>query len=125
VQFFAKKDEASWFIVNEMEKLSLVADVYSLKKIDTLHLLEFGAFDYSPNFFHLVSQFRASTNIADKLEVLEQLFFSKEEPAKIFNFLASNRFLPLAWLERLADYDIMVKAGIIDYEEVLVSLALG
>ena len=56
--------------------------------------------------------------------MLEKLFISSEEPAKIFNILAGLDRLPDELIRRLADYDIAVKSGKLDYEEILLSLVL-
>ncbi len=59
-----------------------------------------------------------------KITALERLFIGQEEPVKIFNILASQNRLPIGLIQKLADYDAMVKSGRIDYEEVLLDLAL-
>ncbi len=61
----------------------------------------------------------------EKIEALEELFFAREEPAKIFNILASRNYLSPEMLKKLADYDVAVKSGKMDYDEVLVDLALS
>ncbi len=60
-----------------------------------------------------------------KIIELEKLFIADEEPIQIFNIMASLKQLPLNLIKKLADYDVMVKSGKIDYEEILVDLALS
>ena len=56
---------------------------------------------------------------------MEKLFIAQEEPVKIFNIMASLSRLPKELLQEFADYDVKVKSGKLDYEEVLVDLALS
>ena len=61
--------------------------------------------------------------LEERVASLEKLLFLKEEPFKIFNFLASRTY-DLGALQKMADYDIMVKSGKIGYEEILLDLCL-
>jgi len=103
----------SWALINELEKLSLFNrkdfDVVDLKqKIAYYKPMEFSRFFYALNNLSLVN--------------LEILFSGQEEPAKIFNFLASAARGPA--IKKLADYDEMIKSGKIDYEEALVDFVI-
>jgi DNA polymerase III delta subunit len=112
----------SWGLIAELEKISLLnsnsfVDVADLKKI--------GDYGYeSPDIFGFINavikKHRASSIIA-----LEKLFINQEEPVKIFNIFASLNRLSKDLIRELADYDIMVKSGKLDYEEVLLDLALA
>ena len=76
--------------------------------------------EQAPNFWGLILGFK-SRDVAARLWALEKVFGLNEPPAKIFNILAYQ--LPDK-LQDLARYDLMVKSGKIEYEEVLVDLAL-
>jgi len=113
--------EDSWGLVNEVEKLSFFSkdsaiDVDDLKKV--------GDYGYkSPDIFGFINAV-VRNDLSQKIIALEKLFVSQEEPVKVFNIFASLNRLPKDLICRLADYDIMVKSGKLDYGEVLVDLAL-
>lgn len=103
----------NWALINELEKLSL----FNRKDFDAVDLrrkiiyykpMEFSRFFYALNNLSLVN--------------LEILFSQQEEPAKIFNFLASAAKGQA--IKKLADYDEAIKSGKMDYEEALVDLVL-
>ena len=73
--------------------------------------------------FRVTSRFLNSRNYWEKLKDLEKLFLQKEAPAYIFNSLsyrASGRAAV-----RLADYDISIKSGGLDYEEALTDFLIS
>lgn len=103
----------NWALINELEKLSLFNrkdfDISDLKrKITYYKPMEFNRFFYALNNLSLVN--------------LEILFSQQEEPAKIFNFLASAAKGQA--IKKFADYDAAIKSGKMDYEEALVDLVL-
>lgn len=112
----------TWGLVNELDKLSLlprdlILDLEKLKKI--------GSYPYqSPNIFTFINMVIGGRLPSEKITALEKLFIGQEEPVKIFNILASLKRLPDKLIRKLADYDIMVKSGKLDYEEVLLDLAI-
>ncbi len=113
--------ENTWGLITELEKISLIGK----KTLDTVDLQKIGDFSESPNIFNFIGLFlRGDFNRRAALKNLELLFLSHEEPAKIFNILASMSRSP-QFLSRLADYDVAVKSGKSDYEEVLLDLALN
>src|SRR3989344_5232025 len=78
----------SWAMINELEKLSLL----SLKNPEVAQLREI--IDYEQpliqqKFFYVVNGILGNLSASQKLVNLEILFSYQEEPAKIFNFLAS------------------------------------
>lgn len=79
--------------------------------------------DLPQNFFATLMAFERG-NTSQKLSALEALLFAGEEPAKIFNMLAS-RAKTSESLRRFADYDISVKSGQLEYEEVLLELVIS
>ena len=108
--------------VNELEKLGLA---FGNKEIKTADLFEVGDYRQSPNIFSFINSVAGGWNIPQKIAALEELFLAQEEPAKVFNFLAAGKRLQLDLLEKLADYDVAVKSGKLDYDEVLLDLALS
>lgn len=113
----------SWGLINELDKLSLLSQK---GQIDTQDLKKIGDYPYqSPNIFTFINAIIRDWSLSQRITTLEKLFIGQEEPVKIFNILASLTQLPQKLIQRLADYDVMVKSGKLDYEEVLVDLALS
>jgi DNA polymerase III delta subunit len=121
--------ENSWGVVTELDKISL----FGRKLVDVGDLQKIGDFYKSPNVFNFIGLFfktyksyRSNRTYEQRLALknLESLFLSHEEPKKIFNILASmSRSREL--INKLADYDVAVKSGKLDYEEVLLELSLS
>ncbi|KKU34661.1 MAG: hypothetical protein UX49_C0038G0001, partial [Candidatus Wolfebacteria bacterium GW2011_GWC2_46_275] len=78
----------------------------------------------SPDIFAFTNAASRQGPVASKLTPLERLFINQEEPAKIFNIFAKNQFIDLATVRMLADYDIAIKSGKLDYETAFVDLCL-
>ena len=76
---------------------------------------------YIPEFFPLVQSLRAQA-ASVRLAALAYLL-DAEEPAKVFNILAA--LLDTSGKRRMADYDIAVKSGKLEYEEALLDYVLG
>lgn len=113
----------SWGLINELDKLGLLCQK---NPIDTKDLKKIGDYPYqSPNIFTFINAVIKNWSLSQKITTLEKLFIGQEEPVKIFNILASLNWLPKKLLQKLADYDVMVKSGKLDYEEILVDLALS
>lgn len=74
------------------------------------------------NFFALTSQLQRAGNIKNSLPALEKLL-AQNEPAMLFNFLAS-RSNGVA-KTRMADYDVAIKSGKLEYEEALLDLVVS
>ncbi len=115
--------ENSWGLINELDKLSLVS---KRGPIDIEDLRRISDYPYqSLNIFTFANAVIENWPLPQKTRALEKLFMAQEEPVKIFNILASLKRLPTKLIQKLADYDVMVKSGKIDYEEVLLDLALS
>ncbi len=113
----------SWGLVNELSRLSLLSHDLPLT---AEKLREIGDFPYqSPNIFTFINSVIGNRSLSEKITALEKLFIYQEEPVKIFNILASLKRLPDGVIRKLADYDVMVKSGKLDYEEALLDLAIG
>ena len=71
-------------------------------------------------FFKLLNGLRGY-NLSGRLMALELLLAENEEPAKIFNILAAQKNLK----NKFANYDLLVKSGRLEYEEVLLDFVLA
>jgi len=107
--------EDTWGLVTELEKVgNLKKGVVRRKDLENLDL------EIAPNYWEIMSGLR-SREAAARLVALERILATGDHPPKIFNILASQ------WREKtpqMAEYDLKVKSGKLDYEEVLVDLAL-
>jgi len=104
-----------WAISTEIEKMSfsgssVVTDNYS-----------------GLNYFTVANSFKSGRNPGERLAALEILLTKlKEDPARVFNGLAYSvprGAVPETWFQMMADYDIAVKSGKMDYTEALVDMA--
>ncbi len=113
----------TWGLVTELDKLqSLYQEPV---KIDVGDLEGAGDFFKSSDIFNFINAVSRKQSSTEKLKSLESLFLNHEEPAMVFNFLAASRFLSFDLLKKMADYDVLVKSGRIDYETALLDLCLG
>jgi hypothetical protein len=97
----------SWGIVTELDKLALGGSP--------------DPFLEEQNFFDLVSRIQWPGAAAGRLPVLEKLLYNNE-PAAVFNFLASRASGGMKKI--MADYDVAIKSGRLEYEEVLLDAIL-
>lgn len=95
-------------IVNELEKMALGSD--------------FAPHPKDPPFFALIQTLKSRGSLGLKLSALAYLL-ENEEPAAIFNITAAIADPSLKI--KMADYDIAVKSGKLEYEEVLTDLVIG
>jgi DNA polymerase III delta subunit len=108
--------------INEIEKISLA---FPGKTAEISDLFAVGEYKQSSNIFSFINSISSDYSVSRKIPALEEIFLSQEEPAKIFNIISAGKRLSPETLDKLADYDIAVKSGKLEYEEVLVDLALG
>lgn len=106
----------TWALVTELEKVAGLGK----KELDVKDFEDLGV-EQRPDFWSLILGFK-SRNLPQKLWALEKVLGSNEPPAKVFNILAYQ--LPEK-LQDLARYDLMVKSGKLEYEEVLLNLAIN
>lgn len=102
----------TWGIVTELDKISLMSNyvTHERPKVD---------------YFILINILKNTKNIKQKLVALESILSgTKDDPSRVFNSLA-YRLNNKKEAKLFADYDIAVKSGKLDYEEVLVDLALS
>lgn len=105
-------------IMNELKKIALYYNDPSrvLSRLDVEPLIDYLE---SPDIFAFTNAASKQGPLANRLVPLERLFMNREEPAKIFNIFAKNPFIDLATVRMLADHDILVKSGKLDYETAL------
>ena len=104
----------TWGIATELERMALAkaGSALSVRKV-------------ADNFFPLVNTLKYGRSLEDRLVALETILSDrKDEPAKVFNMLAF-RLRSEAEANLLADYDVAIKSGKLEYEEVLLDYALG
>lgn len=99
--------EDTWGIVTELDRMALGGASEAR-----------GA---PPAFFPLVQALKGQS-VAGRLRALA-FGFVHEEPAKLFNVLAA--LVPGGAKIRMADYDVAVKSGKLEYEEVLLDFVLS
>jgi DNA polymerase III delta subunit len=109
----------SWGLVTELEKLAGLGK----GKAATIERADLDQFDLevAPNYWGLMNGLK-SYELKNRLYALETMLALSDPPAKIFNILASQ------WAEKtphMAEYDLAVKSGKVDYEEALVDLLVS
>lgn len=97
----------------------------SLKKIDVKDIEETLVYFADSDIRSLSSLISKNDSRKKIIPVLENLFFNNEEPAKIFNFISANPYLRPELVEGLANYDVAIKSGKLDYETALLDLTLS
>lgn len=105
----------TWGLETELEKLAGCKGAVSLKVLESLDL------ELLPDYWSVFNGLR-SADLNKRLWALEKMFCKNEPAPKIFNILASQ------WREKIpqfAAYDLAVKSGKLEYEEILLDLAIG
>ncbi|MEK7212742.1 MAG: hypothetical protein AAB686_03630 [Patescibacteria group bacterium] len=105
----------TWRAMTEMQKLAALG-----KKVVNQKDLERFDVELTPDFWSTLRGLKGP-RIGERLTTLEGLFARSEPAAKIFNILSAQ------WPERIqkfAAYDLVVKSGKAEYEEVLLDLLL-
>ncbi len=117
---FSSLTERSWVAIAELEKISLFGLSRPIKINDLKNIIGPVQDD---QVFEVARKISWSRSWAEKLGLLESLFLQKKEAAYIFNslaFIAKGKDIV-----RMADYDVAVKSGNMEYEEVLLDLVLS
>ncbi len=107
----------SWALVTEIKKLSGYKDGGKIEKSD----LDVFDLEAAPNYWGLLNGLK-SQDFKNRLYSFEKMLAANDPAAKIFNILASQ------WQEKtphMAEYDLAVKSGKVDYEEALVDLLIS
>ena len=109
----------NWGLVTELDKLSLLDEKNINKKIIEKHLHAF----LPLQFFGAINELRGG-NMAERLAALEEFLSRSQEPAMIFNMIAVSPYGSPAWKQKMADYDVAIKSGKLEYEEVLTNMTI-
>ncbi len=106
----------TWGIATELEKIALAGS--ETKPTLSIH-------KPAENFFQLVSTMKYGRSLKDRLVALEIILSDKkDDPARVFNMLA-YRLRDQKEADTFADYDVAVKSGKLEYEEILLDYALS
>jgi len=110
----------AWTLITELEKLALLDE----KKITTAVLKAHLYASLPAHTFSMIYEMRNARRIGDRLAILEELLSRSEDSGMIFNVAAASPYGDPEFKRRVADYDVMVKSGKLEYEEALTNLAL-
>jgi DNA polymerase III delta subunit len=106
-----------WAISSELDKLSSAKD----RSVPSASFT-------GPSYFELLNALKSGKTVEKRLIALEIILNKlKEDPARVFNGLAYSAprdMLKEKWFELMADYDIAIKSGKMDYEEALVDFVI-
>jgi DNA polymerase III delta subunit len=111
----------TWGLVTELQKLGGFAAGNATAKVLDKKDLDVFDFEVAPNYWGLINGLK-SFDMKNRLYAFEKMLASNDPPAKIFNILASQ------WQEKtphMAEYDLAVKSGKVDYDEALVDLLIS
>ena len=102
----------TWGLATELEQMALSTNHISKKKPNA-------------DYFGLINAVKYGKSVKERLIALEIILSDrKDDPARVFNSLA-YRLGSESEARLYADYDVAVKSGKLEYEEVLLGLALG
>jgi DNA polymerase III delta subunit len=104
----------SWGLVTELQKLSTLRAKIDIKDLDAMDL------EAAPNYWALLNGLK-SPEIKSRLYALEKLLAINDPAVKIFNIVAAQ---VAQKNPHMAEYDLAVKSGKLDYDEVLVDYAI-
>jgi len=102
----------TWSIITELDKMALTSNrtVPARKKND---------------YYPLINSIKGGRSVAQRIVALEIILSERrDDPARVFNSL-SYKINNKKSAKIFADYDVAVKSGKLDYEEVLVDLVLS
>lgn len=107
----------SWALVTELQKLSSLAS-----SSRTIEKKDLDAFDLevAPDYWALLNGMKSADG-RTRLATLEKLFSVGDPAPKLFNILAAQAGPKTP---RMAEYDLAVKSGKMDYEEALLDIVL-
>lgn len=115
-----QENNKTWTASNAFDKIKLVNFPQPISLENLKSLLFWSSRE---KIWLMAKKFWASHFWTERLAILEFLFLQKEEPAYIFNSLAYQQ-TSSSKIQILADYDISIKSGHLDYEEALLDLAI-
>ncbi len=111
----------SWEIVLALDKLSLLDEKKIDQKILEKHIDLLPALDV----FGHINKMREGYSVGSRLGTLEELFERGADSAMIFNIFSASPYLNKEQKIMMADYDVAIKSGKLEYDEVLLDLMLG
>ncbi|MDI6733973.1 MAG: hypothetical protein QMD50_00560 [Patescibacteria group bacterium] len=119
VKYINSFNERSWLAINELEKISLA----NFKNPITLQTLKLAIY-WSATFevFKIAREIISYKTVKERIRFLERAFLQGVSAAYLFNSLGFQARGDT--LLRLADYDVAVKSGKLDYEEALLDFAI-
>lgn len=103
-----------WGIFTELQKISAVTKTVKSQDIEAL------GFENVSEYWPTLNALR-SPNLAARLWALETLSLQGEPAVKTFSILAGSRGVNP---KTFADYDLLIKSGKLDFEEVLIDLVV-
>ncbi|MEX2054122.1 MAG: hypothetical protein WD883_01065 [Candidatus Colwellbacteria bacterium] len=105
----------SWRIVTEMEQMVLKKDKE----------LKGEQYFIPPDYFPSINSLKRGQSVGERLLAFEKLIGARrDDPARIFNGLA-YQLGSSKEAQMYANYDVAIKSGKLEYEEVLLAIALG
>jgi DNA polymerase III delta subunit len=110
----------SWGLVTELEKLSLLDGKKITAEIVSGHVNAVSGM----NLYSALDSIRSGSDISERLRIFDELLDRNDDPAMLFNMIAVAPYEGKRWKELVADYDVSVKAGKMEYEEALLDIAL-
>ncbi len=114
-----QKEGRSWIAVNEIEKFGFLGkSVLSVQDLSAAS--SFPEFD---EVWLMTRRILGAERAAEKVAALEKLFMEGADPSYIFNSLAFSA--TGSSLLKLADLDISIKSGKLDFPEALLGFVLG
>lgn len=97
------------------EKIIITKEILE-KHIDLLPALD---------VFGHINKMREGYNVGNRLGTLEELFERGVDSVMIFNLFAASPYLNKEQKIMMADYDVAIKSGKLEHDEVLLDLMLG
>jgi DNA polymerase III delta subunit len=105
----------TWRLVTELDRLASKGGVIRAEDIDALDA------ESSINLWGILTQLRGPS-LPKRIQALEKIFRSQEPAAKIFNIMAAQAG---TMTKQFAQWDVMIKSGKLEYEEVLLEYVLN
>jgi len=109
----------TWGLITELDKLALLDEKSINRRILESHLHS----SLPINSFSLINQIKNSSHSGNRLSLLEKLLTSGANSPMIFNVLSALSG-SLKNKQIMADYDVMVKSGKLEYDQVLLDIVL-
>ncbi len=112
--FLRSYENDTWRMATELDRLASKGGVISINDLNSLD----GQTVF--NLWGALNQLRGSV-LSQRLYTLEKIFMNQEPAAKIFNIMAAQAG---GETPRFAEYDVAIKSGKLEYEEVLLDFVL-